>query len=131
MRRNFSESSRIRDSSASRSRRRMGSHSAAPRIEEVVPPFCLAIASVLDLNPGRRIGVVRTAGELRNDAFKIVRAGGTEQVDAPARHLVYVQEGGGFERHDPAQQALALEQRQIPQIAAAKPKQIESVEMLR
>ena len=78
----------------------------------------LAIAAILDLQPGRHAAVsaVRAVRPLADDAFKVSLARHAKQIAAALVDVIEVQQPRLNGRHDAKQPALAFEQRQCREI---------------
>jgi len=75
-----------------------------------VAPEDLRVRRIIDLHPGRAVGLIHTVRPLRDDPLEIPLTRHPEQMAAPLRNAV-VEEHAAFDlRHDRSKPALASDQ---------------------
>jgi len=96
--------------------------------EQLLPPSPLRVLAVPDLQPSRLpLRKVRALLPFSHNAFNVMLAGKPEQLFTVAVHVVTIQEPLPMVRHNGAQAAFPVGQRQVPQGFAVSPEQIKSV----
>lgn len=92
-------------------------------LEQLVPPFHLAVVRVFDLDPGRalQVGVVHPVSALRYDAFHVETADILEKPDSVLLEAAEIEQGPELVRDEPAELCPALEERLAAVVLAVEP----------
>lgn len=99
-------------------------------LKQLVPTSHLRITRISDFYP-RRIAVfdcVAAVSMLANNAFKVALAYQLEKALAVCLDVIDVKQVVGVSWHDPSQRSLAFNERQIAEVAAIHPEEVERAE---